>query len=123
MDELLTTTERDEFINEILQKRGLIRAKYASWEEFRNGLIVYATKTWLRVLFLTGVNVATSYYTIKIEEVKNGLWEIVYSNDFQHFYQIKGGAAQEDMDLETAVRNIFKGGEDDGGDSTIPDEG
>lgn len=122
MDELLTTEEQAEFVNEIIQKRGLIRAKYASWQEPRNGLIVYATKTWLRVLFLTGVNVATSYYTIKIEEVKNGLWEIVYSNDFQHFYQIKGGKAQEDMDLEESIRNIFKGGEDSG-DGTIPDEG
>lgn len=123
MDELLTTTERDEFVEEILQKRGLVRAKYASWEEPRNGLIVYASKSWIRVLFLTGTNVATSHYTITIDEVKAGLWEIVYSNDFQHFYQIKGGKAQEDMDLETAVRNIFKGGDDNGGDDTIPDEG
>lgn len=122
MDELITTTERDEFINELLQKRGLIRAKYWSWEEPRNGLIVYAAKTWLRVLFLTGTNVATSYYTITIDEVKAGLWEMTFTNDMEHFYQIKGGKAQEDMDLEESIRNIFKGG-GDSGDGTIPDEG
>ena len=114
MDELITTEEKAEFINEILQERGFIRAKYAGWEEPRNGLIVYATKAWLRVLFLTGVNVSTSYYTITVADVVAGLWQVTYTNDLKHFYTIEGGKAKEDVDLETAIRNIFKGGDDDG---------
>lgn len=116
MDELITSAERDEFINEILQRRGLIRAKYWSWTEPRNGLIVYAASTWLKVLFLTGVNVSTSYYVISVDEVKAGLWQLTYTNDFEHFYKIEGGKAKEDVDLETAIKNIFKGG-DSSGDS------
>ena len=77
---------------------------------------VYAAPTWLKVLFLTGVNVSTSYYVISVDEVKAGLWQLTYTNDFEHFYKIEGGKAQEDTDLETAIKNIFKGG-DSSGDS------
>lgn len=120
-NELITTGDRSEFISEVIKKRGFIRARYATWDEPRNGLITFAGKTMLKVLFQTAVNVATSYYTIKISEVLAGLWEITYTNDLEHFYRIDGGQAIEDVDLETKVRTIFRGGEING--ETISDEG
>lgn len=115
-NELITTGDRSEFISEVIKKRGFIRAKYHSWDEPRNGLITFAGKTMLKVLFQTAVNVATSYYMIKISEVLAGLWEITYTNDLEHFYRIDGGQAIEDVDLETKVRTIFRGGEINGDD-------
>lgn len=84
--ELVNHGEQYEFAKEIIKKRGLIRAKYHSWEEPRNGLITYAGKTFLKVLFLTGTNMAATYYTIKISEVVAGLWNITYTFDMKNFY-------------------------------------
>ena len=109
--------ESVEFSPEVIKQRGFIRARYANWEEPRNGLIVYASKTFLKVLFLTGVNIATSYYVIKISEVESGLWELTYSPDFENFYKIKMGESEdENIDLLTAVRNLFEEEKQDGSD-------
>ena len=89
--ELITTGEHYEFAEDIIKKRGFVRAKYWSWQEPRNGLITFASKTWLKVLFQSGVNIATSYYPIKIEEVQAGLWDITYTNDLETIYHIAGG--------------------------------
>ena len=88
MAELITRGERAEFVSDLIKKRGFIRAKYWSWTEPRNGLITFASKSFLRVLFQTGINIATSYYTIKISEVEAALWEITYTPDLVTFYQI-----------------------------------
>ena len=112
MAKLITTGEQSEFIVEVIKRRGFIRAKYWSWEEPRNGLITYADKSFLRVLFLTGVNVAASYYPIKIDEVTAGLWKLVYTPDFESFYIIKGNEEVEDpetdIDLIEGVRKLFE---------------
>lgn len=109
--------ESVEFSPEVIKQRGFIRARYANWEEPRNGLIVYASKTFLKVLFLTGVNIASSYYVVKISEVEAGLWEIIYSPDFENFYKIKMGESEdENIDLLAAVRNLFEGEKQDGSD-------
>ena len=88
MNELITSGERAEFVSDLIKKRGFIRARYKTWEEPRNGLITYAGKEYLRVLFQTGINVATSYYTIKISEVEAGLWQLIYSPDLATFYRV-----------------------------------
>lgn len=115
MNDIVTTGEQFEFTSDIIKKRGLIRAKYWSWEEPRNGLITFASSKLLKVLFLTGVNAQATYYNIKIAEVVAGLWEIKYTNDFEHFYRFDGGEPEEDIELEAAVRKIFRGGESDAG--------
>ena len=109
--------ESVEFSPEVIKQRGFIRARYANWEEPRNGLIVYASKTFLKVLFLTGVNIASSFFTIKISEVEAGLWELTYTNDFETFYKIKMGESEdENIDLLAAVRNLFEEEKQDGSD-------
>ena len=121
--ELVNHGEQYEFAREIIQKRGLIRAKYHSWEDYRNGLITYAGKTFLKVLFLTGVNMAATYYTIKISEVVAGLWEIKYTSDMATFYTTEGGESESELDFKAEVLNIFRGGENNGGDNGTGDEG
>lgn len=121
--ELVNHGEQYEFAREIIQKRGLIRAKYHSWEDYRNGLITYAGKTFLKVLFLTGVNMCATYYTIKISEVVAGSWTITYTNDFKTFYTTEGGESESELDFKAAVLNIFRGGETNGDDKGTGDEG
>ena len=88
MAELITRGEHAEFAQDVIKRRGFIRAKYKTWDEPRNGLVTFASKSFLRVLFQTGINIATSYYTIKISEVEAGLWQITYTPDLVTFYQI-----------------------------------
>lgn len=88
---LIDKSERAAFNLELFKKRGFIRAKYHSWEESRNGLIVFAAPDFLKVIFLTGIVAATSYYVMKISEVEAGLWEFIFSTDLETFYQISGG--------------------------------
>lgn len=116
MNEIIMTGERPEFVREIVKKRGVIKGCYWSWREPVLGLITYASPTFLKVLFLTGVNAATSYYTIKIEEVVAGLWDIILTNDMEHFYKVERGEPEEDIDLEAAVRRILKGDDSNGDD-------
>lgn len=87
MNELLTTGELTIFNPEIVKRHALIRAKYHTWRDFRNGLVTFADKTTLRVLFQTGVNASTSYFKIKASEVNAGLWQLVLTNDFETFYR------------------------------------
>ena len=107
--DLTTTGSRTEFLPEVIKRRGFIRAKYWSWEEPRNGLITFANKDFLKVLFQTSVNAATSYYTVKISEVEAGLWRIIYTPDLEDFGVIGGDDSEDDFDLITAVKNLFKG--------------
>lgn len=99
MNELITRGEQVQFADGLIKKRGFVRAKYWSWEKPRNGLITYAGKEYLRVLFQTGVNVSVSYYTIKIAEVEAGLWQMTYTPDLETFYYIgKDNPATSDDD-------------------------
>ena len=121
--ELVNHGEQYEFAREIIQKRGLIRARYKTWDEPRNGLITYAGKTFLKVLFLTSVNTCATYFSIKISEVVAGLWEIKYTSDMATFYTTEGGESESELDFKAEVLNIFRGGENNGGDNGTGDEG
>lgn len=104
MAELITRGEQVQFADDLIKKRGFVRAMYWSWEEPRNGLVTFANHEYLRVLFQTGVNVSTSYYTIKIAEVEAGLWQITYTPDLETFYHIgKDNPVEEGTDSDTAV--------------------
>ena len=86
MNELVTTGESVEFSSELIKRRGFLRGKFWCWDDWRNGLVTFADKKSLRVLFQTGVNASTSYYVVKAAEVADGLWELIYTNDFQLIY-------------------------------------
>lgn len=108
MNELVTTGESVEFSSELIKRRGFLRAKYWSWDEFRNGLVTFADKKSLRVLFQTGVNASTSYYTVKVSEVAAGLWDLIYSNDMQTFYRAEPKSTQENRTTESDVAELFR---------------
>ena len=86
--ELITTGERTVFADDVIKNRGLVRAKHLTWTEPRNGLIVYAGKEFLRVIFLTGVNTAASYFNIKAGEVAAGEWQILYTADMKEIVEV-----------------------------------
>lgn len=108
MNELVTTGESVEFSSELIKRRGFLRAKYWSWNDWRNGLVTFADKKSLRVLFQTGVNASTSYYTVKITEVAAGLWDLIYSNDMETFYRVDSKATQENRISESDVADLFR---------------
>ena len=107
-NELIYQGERFEFAKDIIKKRGFIRARYANWQEPRNGLIAFACKDFLNVLFLTGINQCATYFKIKAKEVQAGLWNIIYTNDLENFYRVEGGEPEEDIELDAAVRKLFE---------------
>lgn len=121
--ELVNHGEQYEFNRTIIQKRGVIKAKYHTWETARLGLITYAGKHFIKVLFLTSVNTCATYFTIKINEVVAGLWDIMVSPDFKTFYTTEGGESESELDFKAAVLNIFRGGETNGDDKGTGDEG
>ena len=98
MNELVTTGESVEFSSELIKRRGFLRAKYWSWNDWRNGLVT----------FQTGVNASTSYYTVKITEVVAGLWDLIYSNDMETFYRVDSKATQENRISESDVADLFR---------------
>ena len=108
MNELVTTGESLEFLPELIKRRGFLRAKYWSWDDWRNGLVTFADKKSLRVLFQTGVNASTSYYTVKITEVAAGLWDLIYSNDMETFYRADSKSTQESRITESDVADLFR---------------
>ena len=63
--------------------RDFVRAKYKTWEEPRNGIVVSASKDALSVIFLPLIHLATRYYIIKAQEVSDGKWDISYSHDLE----------------------------------------
>lgn len=74
-----------------VKARDLVRAQYKDWDEPRNGLVVRARPDELAAIFLPGTGMATSYFTIKADEVAAGDWTtLVTSPDLVDFY---GGAA------------------------------
>lgn len=113
-NELIYQGERFEFAADVIKKRGFIRAKYWSWEGHRNGLIAFACKDFLNVLFLTGINQCATYFKIKAKEVQAGLWNIIYTNDLENFYRVEGGEPEEDIELDAAVRKLFEEGNQNG---------
>lgn len=78
---LISTTESPKFNLSEIAARYLVRGKYHTWTEPRNGVVVAADEDKLTVLFLPLVHLATRYYTVKAQEVKDGKWELFYSND------------------------------------------
>ena len=103
--DLIIKGENSTFNPEIVKRGGLIRAQHVTWCEPRNGLITLVGRDYARVLFLTGVNAAASYFTIRASEVAAGQWTILLTNDMIDAYIQRNAAA---FDLVTEVRKLFK---------------
>ena len=87
MNELLINAETLTFNTDIIKQSGLIRAKYKTWSEPRNGLVTFVKPDTLQVLFQTGVNASTSYYRIKAAEVRDGKWDLIYTDNFENVWR------------------------------------
>lgn len=116
-NELVERGERACFNRDIIKKRGVVKAKYWFWDSPRLGLVTYAGKDLLKILFLTGINQCATYFSIKINEVEAGLWEILFTPDLEHFYRVEGGEPEEDIELDAAVRKLFEEGNQNGDNS------
>lgn len=92
MTPIVTIANVPQFDTTLVSKRDLVRAQHKDWEEPRNGLLVDVKPDELAVLWLPGIGVATSYFTVKVEEVVAGDWTtLVTSPDLATFV---GGASQ-----------------------------
>lgn len=64
-----------------IHKGDLIRAKYNTWPEARNGIVTAVSEEKLTVLFLPGLGNVTNYFTIQASEVGAGKWAVLWSSD------------------------------------------
>lgn len=78
---LIASTTAPTFDATAIKPRDLIRARYHTWPEPRNGLVVSVTDTTIQAIFIPGVHTATCYYEIKAQEVADGKWSVLYSAD------------------------------------------
>lgn len=61
----------------------LIRAKYADWNEAKNGIVTAVTGGEIRCLYFPGIRNVCNYFLIAADEVTEGLWEISWSADMK----------------------------------------
>ena len=80
---LIETKDSPQFNPEEIHERDLMRAKYHTWPEPRNGLVATVRKDALTVIFMPGVHRATCYFSVKAQEVADGKWEISYTSDME----------------------------------------
>ena len=61
----------------------LIRAKYADWNEAKNGIVTAVTGGEIRCLYFPGIRNVCNYFLIAADEVTEGLWDISWSADMK----------------------------------------
>ena len=61
----------------------LIRAKYADWNEAKNGIVTAVTGGEIRCLYFPGIRNVCNYFLIAADEVTEGLWEVSWSSDMK----------------------------------------
>jgi len=66
-----------------IHKGDLIRAKYNTWSEHKNGLVTAVNNNKLTVLFLPGLGNVTNYFIILASEVETGKWEVRWTTDME----------------------------------------
>lgn len=80
---LIETRDSPQFNPEEIHERDLMRAKYHTWPEPRNGLVETVGKDVLTVIFMPAIHRATCYFSVKAQEVADGKWEISYTSDME----------------------------------------
>lgn len=110
--DLLVITESTCFNEQEIHERDLIRARYHTWDEARNGIVIGVSGQTLTVIFMPKVHRATTYFTIKADEVKDGKWELTYTEDFTHIGRVEmtygdsGSSDSETPDGESANSDV-----------------
>ena len=87
--DIIETRETLRFNPEEIHERDLVRAKYHTWDEPRNGIVTVVRGATLTVLFLPEIHRATTYFVIRAEEVRDGKWEMTYTQDFTHIGKVE----------------------------------
>lgn len=77
---VIINTTKCEFDNAKVKKGDLISARYNSWEKPQNGLVAAVSSAEIRVLFIPAIGNVSNYFTIPIDEVQKGQWEIKVSD-------------------------------------------
>ena len=98
---IIETRDSPVFNAEEIHERDLVRAKYHTWTEPRNGLVVTVEDNLLTVIFLPAINRATCYFTIKAQEVLDQKWEILYTTDMETIGRVgseNGGIGEPDTE-------------------------
>lgn len=91
---LIETRDSPGFNLDEIHERDLVRAKYHTWPEPRNGLVAAVSVDTLTVIFMPAIHRATCYFQAKAQEVADGKWEISYTSDLETI----GKAGGEDGD-------------------------
>ncbi len=101
MEELLILDEQLIFDVSKIKRGNFIRAKSNTWDEWRNGLIVHAAKDKLKILcMMETTSAAIHYFTISLEDVQNGLWALMISENLEEVYAHGAIDTQETSDGE-----------------------
>lgn len=80
MSLIIDSTEKV-FDTASIHKGDLIRAKYSTWDEPRNGIVTAVSEDKLTVLFLPGLGNVTNYFVILASEVAAAKWAVRWSTD------------------------------------------
>lgn len=95
--ELLKKSTITAFDTEAIKKGDLIRAKYKTWPEPRNGIVTAVSEQRITVLYLPGLHNVSNYFPITAEEAAAGLWSLLWSSDLVDINQQdaeQGGAGE-----------------------------
>ena len=65
-----------------IKKGNFIRAQYHTWSSAYNGLVAAVSTSEIRVLYIVKSGNMTNYFTIPVEEIASGLWELSWSSNF-----------------------------------------
>lgn len=65
-----------------IKKGDFIRAQYHTWSSAYNGLVAAVSASEIRVLYIAKSDNMTNYFTIPVEEIAAGLWELTWSSNF-----------------------------------------
>jgi len=80
---LITDSTEKVFDITSVHKGDLIRAKYSTWDEPRNGIVTAVSEDKLTVLFLPGLGNVTNYFVILAAEVEAGKWTVRWTTDLE----------------------------------------
>jgi hypothetical protein len=87
--ELVITSQAPSINTQAIAKGDLIRARYAAWDEARNGQVMNVTAEEIQVIWQPGIRNVTNFFIIYADEVADGLWTVTWSPDMEtiHTYE------------------------------------
>lgn len=93
--DLIVTPNGKEFNTDAIKKGDFIRAKYAGWDEERNGLVVDVKSEKIRVMWQPGIRNVTNFFVITAAEVEAEAWTISWSEDLETVHEYPAGGPGE----------------------------